>query len=980
MPLLARYRTALIVVCGALTLYALLGFLAVPYAVQTYGVPALSDKLRHPVFLGDFAFNPFTFALTLSDFEIQEADGTPMLGFQELFVNFEGTSLLRSAYIFDEIRATFPFGFVHIFKDGALNILSLLPPPNENALEPEERDSSRPTTPAAPLPAVNIRLLSVRQGVVEFRDDSKLKPVRIDVVPIEITLRHFSTRQGQENAYAFTAEFGKGETLNWEGDIHLEPLSSNGRVSLSDVQLKTFWPSIRDQFSFDILSGTVNLDARYRFDMTATPLNLQVKEATVALSDFRMAPTGVGEPVVTMPSFEIGGLEADLVKRALNVGSIRMTGAGIRAWLAPDGVLNLMALLPPREKAPSAIPADHKPVSPWSVSVQEIAVDQTHVDFEDRSLQTPASVTLDVRHASVRDVRWPFKEAMQVGIDVRLNEQGTIEGQGTVRLDPMQADMKVSLAHIAFRPFQSYLDRMVKVEVQDGELELSGNVQYRAPSGDEPMLRYAGQVAVNALKIADKMTHKDFLRWQALALNQVTAQVAPTRAKIGAIVLREPSVVLAINEDGSTNVGRALQVTDPSPVQPKAARQTLKTAARKDTGATPVTIDIVTISKMSAVLVDESLQPPVTTGLYDLGGTVKGLSSERVAKANVSLSGKVDRVAPLKIQGQINPLSDDTFTNLAFTLQGADLTALSPYAGKYAGYPISKGKLSLDLAYRLSNKQLAGENKVLIDQFTFGEKTESPDATSLPVRLAVGLLKDRSGLIDIDMPVRGDLREPDFKYGRVLLNALVNVITKVVTSPFAALGGLVGGSGEDLQYIEFPAGAETLDAAGAKKVDSIAKALQQRPALRVEIIGTADRTRDRDALALQKISAEVQRRFTKNGTKNLHGAPSPEREFEFLSDLYAEKLGKQPIKEEATPEGKVVQRVLTADELRQQLLPAIPVEESELRSLAQARARAIREQLIAPDRLSEERVFLVDVELGDSRGETVRARLNLTGN
>ncbi|HVG02024.1 MAG TPA: DUF748 domain-containing protein, partial [Nitrospira sp.] len=794
------------IACGALAFYALIGFIALPYAVKTYGVPALSDRLRHPVFLGDAAFNPFTFAVTLSDFEVQESDGTPMLGFQELFVNFEGTSLVRSAYIFDEIRATFPFGFVHILKDGALNLLSLLPPQNVSAIESADRDASPPNAPAAPLPPVNIRLLSVRQGVVEFRDDSKHKPVRIDVVPIEVTLRHFSTRQGEENAYAFTAEFGKGETLNWEGDIHLDPLASSGRISLSNVQLKTFWPSIRDQFSFDILSGAVKVDARYRFDMTATPLNLQVNDAKIALSDFAIAPTGVVEPVLTLPSLEIDALHADLVKRGLDVGSIRMSGAGLQAWLAQDGMLNVLGLMAHREKAPAMAP-DQKQALPWSVNVHEIAVEQIHVGFEDRSLQTPASLTLDVRQAAVRDVHWPFKGPMQVTANLRLNEQATIEGEGTVRLDPLQADLKVNVAHLAFRPFQPYLDRMANVEVKDGELGLNGDAHYRSPSGEEPMLRYAGQVEVNALQVADKASHKDFLRWHALALNQMAVQFAPTSAKIGAIVLREPSMVFAIHEDGSTNIGRALQGADPSPVQPKAARQTVKTAARKETGSPPVTIDVVTISKMSVVLVDESLQPAVTTGLYDLGGTIRGLSSERVSKADLSLTGKVDRVAPIKIQGQINPLSDDAFTDLKFTLRGADLTAFSPYAGKYAGYPISKGKLSLDLTYRLSKKQLAGENKVLIDQFTFGEQTPSPDATNLPVRLAIGLLKDRRGLIDIDMPVRGDLREPDFKYGRVLLNALVNVISKVVTSPFAALGGLVGGRGEDLQYLEFPAGA-----------------------------------------------------------------------------------------------------------------------------------------------------------------------------
>jgi hypothetical protein len=203
----------------------------------------------------------------------------------------------------------------------------------------------------------------------------------------------------------------------------------------------------------------------------------------------------------------------------------------------------------------------------------------------------------------------------------------------------------------------------------------------------------------------------------------------------------------------------------------------------------PIDVNVVRLSKLSATFIDESIEPVITTGIQNLSGTIKGLSSKQIAKAEVALTGTVDEVAPLKIQGQINPLSEDTYTHLTFLFKGVDLTAVSPYAGKYVGYPITKGKLSLDLMYQVSKQQLVGENKVLVDQLTFGEKTDSPDATSLPVRLAVGLLKDRRGRIDIDMPVRGDLNEPDFRYGRVVLNALVNLITKVATSPFFGAGG-----------------------------------------------------------------------------------------------------------------------------------------------------------------------------------------------
>lgn len=492
------------------------------------------------------------------------------------------------------------------------------------------------------------------------------------------------------------------------------------------------------------------------------------------------------------------------------------------------------------------------------------------------------------------------------------------------------------------------------------------------------MLRYVGQVGINKLHVADRVSGKEFLGWTALGLRKMAVEVSPTKVKIGEIALRDPAVQLITGKDGVLNLSQLMRKPEAAatPTTPAAVRES---SPKNAPPPTPIEIDVVRLSKLSATFVDESIDPVVATGITDLSGTIKGLSSRQVAKADVALSGKVDEVAPLKIQGQINPLSEDTFTHLTFVFQGVDLTAVSPYAGKFVGYPITKGKLSLDLMYQISKKQLVGENKLLVDQLTFGEKTDSPDATSLPVRLAVGLLKDRRGRIDIDMPVRGDLTEPDFRYGRVVLNALVNLVTKVATSPFSALGGLVGGGGEDLQFVEFVPGSEELSEVERKKIDSVAKALQERPGLRVDVAGTADPARDRDALAMQKISADVQRRFTQGGTKNVQSVPSPSREFELLSDLYAEKLGKQPMKSESLPGGKSVERVLSADELRQQLVPAMAVEESELRILAQGRAKAIREHLIEQGGLSEDRVFLLDVDVAASDGQQVRAHLNLTG-
>jgi uncharacterized protein involved in outer membrane biogenesis len=980
MPLLSRYRTALIVLCVVIALYALLGFFAVPYAVKAYGIPAISERLQHPVFLSDISFNPFSLSLTLSGFEIQEPDYTPMLGFEELFVNFEGTSLVRSAFRFDEIRLTLPFGLVHIQPDGRLNWLALVKAAAGKQNVPAEAPATPDTAEPKPLPQVEVRLLSIHQGVLEFRDDSKRKPVRIDVVPIELMLRNFSTRRGVENAYAFTAEFGQGETVGWEGQLHLDPLESSGRIALSQVKLTTFWPSLRDLFQFEILSGTVMVDVRYYFDMKVAPVNAQLFDGKIALSDFRLGAPGNPDPLITIPSLVLDAVHLDLPKRGLGVQTVTMTGADIRTWFAQDGVVNYVPLFAPVAQGDVRETPKPEPVRSWDVGVHKVDISKARIAFEDRRFEPPVAVAIDDLDVTVDDIHVPFKDPMPFTASFHMNAEGTIQGQGSVQMNPLQADLKLSLAQIQLRPFQSYFNSAMPLDVKQGELDLAGEVNYRSRHESEPLLRYTGRLGVKNLVLTGRVSQQEFLGWSALELNNVTLALAPTHVKVGEISLRDPAIRYVTAKDGSTNLAAARPASAPAASQPPASEPTEKPPSKKDAPLPPVAIDQVRLSKLSALFRDESIEPPVTIGLHDLSGTIRGLSSKQLSKANVSLAGKVDKVAPVKIQGQINPLSEDAFTNLKVTFQGVDLTAVSPYAGKYAGYPITKGKLSLDLSYQVSKKKLIGENKVLVDQFTFGEKTQSPDATGLPVRLAVALLKDRRGLIDIDMPVRGDLSEPDFKYGRVVLNALVNVITKVATSPFAALGGLVGGSAEDLQFIEFPVGAETLEPAGLQKIGSIAKALEERPALRVEIIGAADLTRDREALALQKMSAEVQRRFTKGGTKNLQAVLSPEREFEFLSDLYAEKLGKQPTQREEMPEGKSVERVLTVDELRRQLIPGMTVEESELRSLAQRRAKAIREQLIAEGRLPEERVFLVEVELSESEGEKVRARLNLAGN
>jgi hypothetical protein len=395
----------------------------------------------------------------------------------------------------------------------------------------------------------------------------------------------------------------------------------------------------------------------------------------------------------------------------------------------------------------------------------------------------------------------------------------------------------------------------------------------------------------------------------------------------------------------------------------------------------PVTIDVVKLAKAAVTFQDNSVQPPVFTGLSNLTGTVKGLSSKQLAKADVHLTGRVGKVAPLKIAGTINPLTEDAFTDLTITLGGMDLTAESPYSGKYVGYRLSKGKLSLDLKYKVSQKQLEAENKVVVDQLTFGEKVDSPDATSLPVPLAVALLKDRKGRIDIDLPIRGDLKDPDFKYGKVVISTLLNLLTKIVASPFTLMGKLIpgGGNEEDLQFIAFDPGSATVPDQEVKKFEALAKGLEERPGLRLEIAGTADPELDRAAIRMRKLKDQL---IAMRQRERGHASPqseglSSEDESRLVIDLY-ETEREQLEKTAPSRPTEAVQKPPTVPEMKQRLVAAILVDESELRTLARQRAEQVRDQLIQGGKLAEERVFLLEIDLTVSGNEQVRSPLTIT--
>jgi hypothetical protein len=657
---------------GLIALYALAGFLLLPYLIQTYGVPAAAERLKRPVVLREVAFNPFTLSLRMNGLEIQETDQVPILGLEELVVDLRATTLFGQTLGFDEIRLVMPFVAAKVSREGKLNLLALVPASDDTA-PPAQPEAGQ----AKKMMPLEIGLLEISKGIVEYRDESKRRPVSMDIVPIDITLRNFSTMQGSENAYAFTAEIGKGESLAWEGTVSLEPVESDGKVSVSGVKLTTLYQAVHDRFQFDMQQGTLALSAIYHFDLRGQAPRATVKDGKLSIRDLAVGERGLPESLVTIPVADIEGIHLDLEKRSVRLEKVHTAEARFDTWLDTGGVLNLQALFASAggsggETAAEPAPAPkEKAPQPWAVAVDLVEIKNYRAKFEDRTLTTPAVLEVDALDVTVKDIQIPFTKPLPVGLSLKLNQTGLIDVRGRVAIEPMTADLDIKIEQIAIRPFQPYLDRFLNADVSDGAIDLNGSVQYAKEHPKGPMLRFQGNVAVNRLMITDRKEFDEVVSWKALAVSRLTLEVEPTAVRIGEVLWQEPAIYAVIESDGALNLSK-LAVPPPAEGADKTQKDNDDSTSTRKPPPPTVTVDQVKLVKAAATFRDLSVEPPVKTGLADFGGTIKGLSSKQVKKADVDLAGRIDKAAPLKIAGKINPLSEDAFTDMVITLGGMD--------------------------------------------------------------------------------------------------------------------------------------------------------------------------------------------------------------------------------------------------------------------------------------------------------------------
>ena len=945
----------------AIALYSVLGFLILPGIGLRIINQQLANYATVPARLDRLEFNPFSLELTLWGFRVGEP-GKEQVGFERLYTNLQADSLWTKALHLADVQLDKPKTELLFNKDGTLNLTQLFKLPES---EPTPAD---PESKPFPLRIDNIKLAG---GYLHFIDMRPSEPIEFLYDSMDLELKNLSTLPDDNADMTLVAAGPAGGRIDWTGTLSLVPITSTGKLKVTDGKMKVWWPYVRDALPLALEDGVLNFSTDYTLNLSKET-EMLLSNATASIAPLKInAPDG--RPLVRLERLDVSDTSVDLAKQEVVVGKIN--SQNLETWAAreKDGQLDWQKLFASQPEkvpaknaevvtveAPKAAPV--APSKPWAVLLKDVDLRDYRVHLADNEPKTPVALDVGPLNVNLKNFDSLNRSPFTLNLDTGVGKQGKLTASGDVNLSPVSARLKVTTKDIDLRIAQAYIDPFIRLELRSGMLGSDLAVDLKST---EPLaFTVAGRAQVDQLHTLDTLKNRDFLKWQKLVLEDLKYQHGDSLS-LARVNFEKPYVRFMINDDRTTNVDDLL-------IPQPAGTSTAKTPASKDK---PLGIHIgaIAINDGSANFADFSLTPNFQTAVQQLNGQIGTIDSRNPKPAPVNIAGKVDRYAPVTIKGSVNPFDPMASLDIATSFKRVELTTLTPYSGKFAGYRIRKGRLNLDLHYLITNGQLKAENKLVVEQLQLGEKVDSPDAVDLPIKLAIALLKDTDGKISIELPISGDLNNPQFSVMPIIWQTVRNLVLRAAQAPFKFIGGLINGGGaEDLGTVSFAPGSSELSPEAQKALNTLAQALKERPALRLEIEGTAAQSSDGPLIAKDRLEREfqytyykiLQRRGEKVPAKaGLLTVPDDEKG-PLLEGIYRTRLKQQP-----PAEWKDLSRDERAAKMTAALIDFWSKSEVLLRQLGQDRASSIKDYLVDKGGLADDRVYFIDATLGEAESD-----------
>jgi hypothetical protein len=955
-----------------LFLYTFSGFFIVPWALQKQIPLQGQEYLHRGVSIGKVSFNPWTLTLQANNFVLSDQNNVSMFAFDSLVINVQTSSLFHLALTFDEISLNDPKINLVRYAFADSNFGRMLNDIEANAIPAdEEAEQNKDGKEESANFRLKIANLAIRNGIIDLEDDIPSTPFNTHIEPINIAVTDLSTLPDESGTQQINVTTENGAELSWTGSLELNPLVSEGRIELSGSPLPTVYRYFETQLGFTLENCCfeIALDYQARSQLDGE-VAVNVNNLDVLLSKVAIHRRGTNESVFNLPAIRINGGSLAWPEQTAHVDEFVLEQPELYIWVNADGSVNLENLLL-AEAEPETVATDEQGANsatdiadesasvdiPWNVSLGEFRIDGMKFAYSDRSLPKPGNIQLNPINLSLKDISNTPEHRSPLSIDIAVSSGGSIGMAGEMTLLPdVLVDTTFTVTDLALPVIQPWAEDSAKVLIQQGALTLAGDV-HTSPT---ETLELNADLGISNLKISDTVKDETLLGWNNLSIKQIRMKLDADDLEISQVKLLEPFARIIIAADGSTNFQSLAQDDTASD---KAAAKTV--IADETSAAINVRVGQTVIDNASVDFSDLSLPLPFRVLISEFGGSMSAIDSQSKQPSLLDFEGQVGEYGLTTLGGALSVMAPTDQADIQFDFRNLNMVDLSPYTAEFAGRKISSGKLDLNLNYQFENQKVIGANNIVLADFTLGEQVESEDAMSLPLDLAIALLKDVNGTIDLNVPISGDMDDPDFSASGIILKAFANLIIKAAASPFKMLGGLIPGGGDtDLENIEFLPGRADLSPPEREKLTQLSAALLMRPTLSLQVDGGYNRITDTQAL--QKINVTNQLASI-TGTTDAEAGDEQMLSRKFRKGL--EKLAKQQLPgislralraefDRVDPDtgNKRFDELAYTMELRTRLEAAQPVDNGYLETLANQRSAMVIALLTSLGELDSSRI------------------------
>ena len=898
--------------------------------------------------------------LGLSDLEMQQTGGLPLLKLPGFEVQIGTVEVFANKTAIKSIKSEGLDLYLTRSRDGKLNLTNLVGAAGENKSaepKPEPKKEDKPFL-------YMIEEITLGAATIHVDDEQPKRPYKTRFDNVNLKIAGLTNEPGKKANVELAFESEAKEKFSHAGTLQLTPLLAEGKLDIEGLKPGALRSYYEDAIAAEVKDGFFDLSTQYSFEDKEGQPDIKLSGLAANLRALRLELAGQPEPLWRIGSLAIKDSEVDVAKKTVVIGALEAKDGNGYIQRDTDGELNVARIAKPQTSAPAPGQPAKASEGEWRIDTKRILLDRFRINVDDRSNSTPSKISISELSVRGENFSTAKNQRGRATIRARVNDKGAVRLVGTAMANPVNAKFTVDAQDVDLLPLQPYLDDQVNFILTGGRAGTKGELTLDAGGSGPAKVNYQGGVEVADFAAVEKDGQQDLLKWKSLALDAVQFESAPFQLRIGEINLAEFYSRLILGADGKINLQKLTvqkeEEKSEAPAQAKAAEKPQAPASHDAEPPKAVSIGKINLKDGNINFSDFFVKPNYSANLTGVQGAISELKPE--APGDLDIQARIDNAAPVDIKGKINPLSKDLFLDIVADAKDIELSPMSPYSGKYVGYGIEKGKLSFNVKYKVENRKLTANNKIILNQLTFGEKIESPTATKLPVLLAVALMKDRNGVIDVDLPISGSLDDPQFSVGGIILRIVINLITRAVTAPFSLLASAFGGpgGGDELSYIEFDNGRANLNPAAQAKIATLAKALNNRPALSLEITGRVDPLTDLDGLKRAGIERKVKAQKLKDLARKGE-APRSADDVQIGKEEYPQYL-KAAYGEESFPKPRNViglARDIPVPEMEKLMMQHAKASDDDMRQLATQRAQAVRDALLASGQVGAERLFVV---------------------